>query len=98
MAEELRVPESTLAEIRHELGKGRNALEDAGSSAPRSIDAGEMSAMLTAMMAKVLENAATMSEGLAGVSSQVGEAGASFWETDAAVATSYAGKELPVDH
>jgi len=57
-----------------------------------------MSAMLTGMMAKVLDNAAAMSEGLAGVSSQVGEAGTAFWETDAAVATSYAGRELPGGH
>ena len=54
--------------------------------------------MLTSMMAKVLDNAAAMSEGLAGASSQVGEAGAAFWETDAAVATSYAGRELPGGH
>ena len=98
MADELRVPDTTLAEIRHELGKGRDALEGAGSSAPRTVDAGNMAAMLTGMMAKVLDNTATMSEGLAGVSSLVGEAGTSFWETDAAVATSYSGRGIPVGH
>jgi hypothetical protein len=95
VADELRVPASTLAEIRAELGRGRSALEEAGSSAPRSVDAGDMTAMLTGMLSKALEGAATMSEGIAGVSSQVGEAGTTFWETDAGVASAYAGRGLP---
>lgn len=98
MGDELRVPASTLAEIQGELARGRAALERAGSSAPAGLDAGDMSAMLGAMMAKVVDNAAALSEGLAAVGSQVGEAGTTFWEVDAVVATSYGGKEVPVAH
>ncbi len=91
MGDELRVPSATLGAIRSELATGRTALEDTASSSPRAIDAGEMTAMLTAMMSKVIDNAATVSESLGGVSGQVAEAGSNFWETDADVASSYAG-------
>ncbi|QZY28790.1 hypothetical protein [Nocardioides coralli] len=94
MAEELRVPPAALDQIRAELGRGRSALEECGPSTPRGIDAGEMTAMLTGMLSRVLDSAAAMSEGLAAVSSQVGEAGTTFWETDASVATTYAGGRL----
>lgn len=93
MAEELRVPAATLAEIRAELGRGRGALEDC-RSAPRTVDAGDATAILAGMMAKVLESAAAMSEGIVAVGEQVGEAGTTFWETDAGVATSYSGGRL----
>lgn len=89
MGDELQVSAATLAEIRAELGKGRDALEGSGSSAPRGIDAGDLTAMLTGMLSKVLDSAATMSQGLACVSDQVAEAGTAFWETDADVASRY---------
>ena len=47
--------------------------------------------MLTGMMSKVLDQAAALSEGLSGVSAQVGEADTHFWETDEDVSTSYGG-------
>lgn len=92
MGEELKVPAATLSEITSELGKGQSALEDTASSAPAGVDAGDLTAMLTGMLSKVLERAASVSEGLAGVSSQVAEAGTHFWETDAEVATTYGGR------
>jgi hypothetical protein len=55
-----------------------------------------MTAMLTGMMSKVLDQAAALSEGLSGVSAQVGEADTAFWETDADVSMSYGGgRPLP---
>jgi hypothetical protein len=98
VGDELQVPAATLAEIRAELGRGRSALEDCGSSAPGGVDAGDVTAILTGMLSKVLDSAAAMSEGLAGVSSQVGEAGTTFWETDASVATSYGDGRLRGGH
>lgn len=95
MGEELKVPTATLAEIQTELGRGESALEDTAASAPTAIDAGDLTAMLTSMMSKVIDRAASVSEGLAGISSQVAEAGAHFWEVDADVATTYGGREAP---
>ena len=96
MGDELRIPAGVLSDIRGELGKGSDALEGTGGSAPRGIDAGEMTAMLTGMMSKVVDQAAALSEGLSGVSAQVGEADTHFWETDEDVSTSYGGgRPLP---
>lgn len=66
-------------------------MEDAADSAPAGIDAGDMTPLLTEMMAKVVTNAAAMSEGLAGVSAQVDVAGRDFWATDANVSDAFAG-------
>lgn len=89
MAEELKVPAATLAEVRDRLGAGRSALEESASSAPRTVDGGEVTALLTGMLSRVLDNAAAVSEALGAVSSQVAEAGTAFWETDAEVAATY---------
>ncbi len=98
MGDELTVPATTLSEIRNELGKGRSALEDTASSVPSGIDAGDLTAMVTGMMSKVIERAAEVSEGLAGISGQVAEAGSHFWEVDADVATTYGGTGVPGAH
>ena len=95
MGDDLRVPSATLSEIQGELGKGGSALEDTGSSAPSGIDAGDMTAMLTGMMSKVIEQAATLSEGLAAISGQVAEAGSHFWEVDAEIGATYGGAGGP---
>ena len=97
MGDELAVPPGTLASIRAELSRGEAAIEDSASSAPKDIDAGELSAMLTGMMAKVLGRAADVSEGIAGVSAQVGEAGTHFWEIDTEIATTYRGATPDAD-
>lgn len=92
MGDELRVSPAALAEIRSQLGRGRQALEDSASSAPRDIDAGDMTAMLTGMLSRALENAATVSTALAAISDQVGNAGTAFWETDEEVGASFGGR------
>jgi hypothetical protein len=96
VGDELSVPPGVLSDIQGELGKGSDAIEGTAGSAPRAIDAGEMTAMLTGMMSKVLDQAAALSEGLSGVCAQVGEADTHFWETDEDVSTSYGGgRPLP---
>lgn len=92
MGDELSLSPATLAEITGELGRGRAAIEDCASSSPRSVDAGELTAMLTGMLAKVIDNASTVSETIGGCSAQAGEAGSHFWEVDADVASTYAGR------
>lgn len=91
MGDELRVSPSTLAEIRSQLSRGRQALEDCASSAPHTIDAGDLTSILTGMMSRALDNAARLSTGLAALGEQVGEAGTTFWETDQQVGAMYRG-------
>jgi hypothetical protein len=86
---ELAVPASVLAEVRSALSSGRSGLESVASSAPASVDAGEMTAMLLGMLATVVDNAAGVSEGLVAVHDQVAVAETAFWETDAAEAARY---------
>ena len=97
MGEELRVSPAVLGEIQASLSRGRSALEDAGTSAPSGIDGGGLTALLAGMIVKVTDRAASMSEGLAAIDAQVGEAGTAFWETDAEVASGYAGGGTRVD-
>ena len=91
MADELAISAAALDSVREELGRGETAIEESASSAPEGIDAGDLTAMLTGMMAKVLDRAADVSEGIAAVSAQVGEAGTHFWEIDTETAATYRG-------
>lgn len=91
MSGDLQVSPGVVGSIRAELGKGRQGLEDSAGSAPSSIDAGEMTAMLLSMLSRVTEQAATVSASLGAIGDQVGEAGAAFWETDSEIASVYAG-------
>ena len=86
---ELNVPGPVLDAVRAELGTGHSAIESAASSSPSSVDAGEMTALILGMLARVVDNAAGASEGLAAVSGQVAEAEAEFWEVDATQAGRY---------
>lgn len=88
---ELRVPPAVLDTVRADLDAGRQALEDAAGSAPSGVDAGELTALLLGMLGKVSGNAAAVSEGLAAASAQVADAGADFWEVDAAQAQRHGG-------
>lgn len=89
MGEELRVPHATLAGIRDRLHDGRAALEETGGSAPRSVDAGELTGVVAGLLATVVDHAAALSEVLGGVQAAVAEAGDHFRETDAGVAADY---------
>ena len=58
-----------------------------------------MTALILGMLARVVDNAAAVSEGLAAVSGQVAEAEAEFWEIDATQAGRYghAGLRVSID-
>lgn len=86
---ELNIPAAVLEEVRSALADGRTAIEDVAGSAPASVDAGEMTAMILGMLARVVDNAATVSEGLSAVADQVAEAEAEFWEVDTSEALRY---------
>lgn len=88
---DLKISPGTLSTIRGLLDTAAGGLEDAADSAPAAIDAGDMTPLLTEMMAKVVTNAAAMSEGLAGISAQVDVAGRDFWATDANVSDAFTG-------
>ncbi|HYH73391.1 MAG TPA: hypothetical protein VD764_09235 [Nocardioides sp.] len=88
---ELRVPPTTLSSIRGFLDTAASGLEATAGSAPHGLDGGDMTPVLTAMLSKLVDNAATLSEGLTVVSAQVTDAEADFWTSDAAVSDSFAG-------
>lgn len=88
---DLQISTVTLSTIRKLLDTAADGLEDTADSAPATIDAGDMTPLLTEMMAKVVSNAAAMSEGLSSVSAQVDVAGRDFWSTDATVSETFAG-------
>ena len=95
MSDELQLSPEVTAAIRADLSKGRQGLEDTASAAPGSVDAGEMSAMLTSMLAKVTDQAAQVSAACGAIGDQVGIAGAAFWELDAEVSSVFSGPGGP---
>ncbi len=94
---EVRVPPGTLTTIRGYLDTAAARIEETAASAPRAIDAGDMTPLLTAMLSTLVGSAATMSEGLSVTSSQVGETEADFWTSDSAVEATFVGGARRVD-
>ncbi|MFC7358810.1 hypothetical protein [Nocardioides astragali] len=94
---EVRVPPATLAAIRDVLDGARTTLEDSAGSSPGAVDGGDMTPLLTAMLAKITDGAATMSEGMAAISSQVSDSEADFWTTDSSVGSTFGGGHPVVD-
>lgn len=88
---DLSVPPATLSAIRGLLGAAAEGLEGTAGSAPRALDGGDMTPLLTAMLGRLVESAATMSEGLTAINARVDEAETGFWTTDAAVADTFRG-------
>lgn len=91
MGAELVIPPATLELVRSTWETARESLEETASSAPSAVDAGELTAMLTSMLSRVVASSATVSDSLSAASAQVGETGAAFWELDADVAAGYSG-------
>jgi hypothetical protein len=91
------VPPATLGTIRGFLDSAAVGLEETAGSAPSGLDGGDMTPLLTAMLSKLVDSAATMSEGLTLVSGQVDETEADFWTSDAAVSATFAGGGARVD-
>lgn len=73
---------ATLERIQRTLTMAAGGLEDCGGSAPGGVDGGELSSVITSMLAKVTESAGGLSEGLSAAAAGVG-----------AAATSYAGSD-----
>jgi hypothetical protein len=90
---QLQIPPGVLDTVRSGLDKAASGLEDTAGGAPSGVDAGDMQGIVTSMISRVVDNAATVSEVMTAVSSQVGNAEAAFWQTDEAVASVYRGKE-----
>ncbi len=94
---EVRVPPDTLDAIRGLLDTAATGVEETAGSAPTAVDGGDMTPLLTAMLSKLVDNAATMSEGLTATSSQVGATEADFWTSDSSVGSTFAGGAHRVD-
>ena len=62
---------ATAETIATSLDHARSALDDTAGSAPEGIDAGVATALVTALVGRVSESAAGLSEGLAAASSKV---------------------------
>ena len=86
---DLQIPASVLAAVQGHLQRGRDRLEETASSAPKNVDAGDLTPMIQGMLAKAIDNAASISTGLSAVREQVAEAGTTFWEVDAGQARGY---------
>jgi hypothetical protein len=86
---DLQVPPGVLSAVQAHLQEGRDALEESAGSAPRTVDAGDLTPMIQGMIAKALDNAASISSGLSAARGQVAEAGTHFWEVDAEQAAGY---------
>ncbi|PTR36697.1 hypothetical protein C8K38_12390 [Rhodococcus sp. OK611] len=70
------------------LAASSSAIDSAGESAPSAIDAGDASAALFGIMARLAENAGQLVVALAAASEAVGEANARYREQDVATADS----------
>lgn len=86
---DVQVPTATLDAIRALLANARSSVEGTATSAPTTVDGGDMTPLLTAMLSKLTDSTASLSEGLAAISDQVDDAEADFWTTDAAVDTTF---------
>ena len=94
---EVRVTPDTLAAIRQLVDTAAARVEETAGSAPTALDGGDMTPLLTAMLSKLVDNAATMSEGLTVTSSQVGATQADFWASDSSVRSTFANGAHRVD-
>lgn len=94
---ELRVSPATVGAIRGFLDSAAAGLEETAGSAPAGLDGGEMTPLLTAMLSRLVDSAATMSEGLTLVGGQVGETEADFWASDSAVSSTFSAGSARVD-
>lgn len=75
---------ATAEAIDTDLVSARTGLDECARSAPSSVDAGEATPLVAAMLARVSESAAGLSEGLAGVSGNVRSATRSLFNADVA--------------
>lgn len=82
----VKISEAVVGRIRDSVDSGRNGIENTAASAPKSVDAGELSAMMNGMLSKLTDSAGTISEVLSVVRDRVDDAAANFWKQDAEAA------------
>lgn len=80
---------ATAEAIAGELDAARAGLDECAGSAPGGVDGGEATATINALIARVTESAAGLSEGLAGASGNVRTAAASLFGSDQAARDSF---------
>ncbi|MGY2704215.1 MULTISPECIES: hypothetical protein [unclassified Nocardioides] len=76
---------ATAESIATSLDHARTDLDGTAGSAPAGVDAGEATAMVEALLARVSESAAGLSEGLAAASGKVRMSATSFLDVDLGV-------------
>jgi hypothetical protein len=76
---------ATAESIATSLDTARSALDDTVGSAPDGVDAGEATAIVTALISRVSQSAAGLSEGLAAASGKVRTSATSFLNVDVGV-------------
>ena len=76
---------ATAESIATSLDHARSGLDDTAGSAPTGVDAGDATALVTALVARVGESAAGLSEGLGAASGKVRSSAASFLTVDLGV-------------
>lgn len=74
----------TAEAITDDLERARRAIEDCGSRAPRTVDAGDLTPMIAEMLARITAAAAELSVGLLGASDNVRSAVAGLQGADSA--------------
>lgn len=81
---ELRAHSSTLEAVRGRLVHGRDAVEGLVGDAPTGVDAGEATPLVLAIVSRLLDGAADVSEGLDALAQQVAETQVDLRVTDVA--------------
>lgn len=74
---------ATLASVARSLRQGGQDVEGAGRRSTPMVDAGEMTGLVRAMVAEILDHAATLSEGLHNAATAVSDSHESYAEADA---------------
>ena len=72
----------TLERITRTLTTASGGLEDCGGAAPTGVDGGDLSSLITSMIAKVTASAGGLSEGLSAAGGQVAASSASYVGSD----------------
>jgi hypothetical protein len=80
---------TTLESISRTLHNAAMDLNDVGSSTPRDLDAGDMTAAVSAMISKLSESAAGLCEGTELASSEVLNSKSTYWNADDSTATGF---------
>ncbi len=65
-------------------------LDSTGGSAPAAVDAGEATALISAMLSRIAESAGGLSEGVGLAASEVLNTASTYWNSDDAASRGFA--------